>query len=55
MATPSLAPPPDLPSPVLRVGAPEPRDDARRPQPPRRPDRELPSDLEMQRWLDLSG
>lgn len=55
MATPSHAPPPDLPSAALRVRTPEPREEARRPQPPRRPDRDLPSDLEMQRWLDLSG
>jgi hypothetical protein len=56
-----MAPPPKSPPPpvleiaTFRFFAPAPRDDSRSQSPPRRPDRDLPPDLEMQRWLDLSG
>jgi hypothetical protein len=54
MAT-TQTPPPAAPTVTFRVCLPEPRDDDDRPQPPRRPDRDLPPETELQRWLDLSG
>ncbi len=51
MAPPNPAPPPA----ALRLCAPDPRDDRRPDPPPRPPDRDLPPEWELQRWLDLSG
>jgi hypothetical protein len=47
-------PTPPIPPATFRPCSAEPRDD--RPQvPARRPERDLPPEAELQRWLDLSG
>jgi hypothetical protein len=51
---PSSTPQPAAPPVHFRMCVPEPRDDDRS-QPPRRPDRDVPKEFDLQRWLDLSG
>ena len=57
--TPHMAPPPKTPPPsalqiaTFRFFAPDPQDEKR--SPPRRPEHDVPKDVDMQRWLDLSG